>query len=69
MSIVELNTVSDVGQYLGYEIFELRQFFFGHVIFLGKDHPNTARGPRSRSGLSLPRMKATASIPRGTSLG
>jgi hypothetical protein len=31
-SVVELNTVSGVGQYLGYETFELQQFFFGHVM-------------------------------------
>jgi hypothetical protein len=69
MFIVELNTVSDAGQYLGYETFELQQFFFGHVMFLVKGQPNTALGLRSRSRLSLPRMQATASIPRGTSLG
>jgi hypothetical protein len=40
MSIVELNAVTGVGQYLGDETFELQQFFLGHVMILVKDRVN-----------------------------
>jgi hypothetical protein len=43
MSIVELNAITGVGQYLGYETFELQQFFFGHTMFLVSDSRNAAR--------------------------
>jgi hypothetical protein len=34
MSVVELNAVTGVGQYLGYETLEFQEFFLGHVMFL-----------------------------------
>jgi hypothetical protein len=39
MSIVKLNAVTRIGQYLGHKTLELQQFFLGHVIFLIKDRP------------------------------
>jgi hypothetical protein len=56
MSIVELNTVSGVGQYLGYQTFELQQFFFGHVMFLVQDRPNAVRAEHGRVSAFLCRV-------------
>ena len=47
MSVVELNAVTGVWQYLGYETLELQQFFLGHVMFLLNDQRNAARVARS----------------------
>ena len=51
MPIVELNTVSGIGQYFNYQTFELQQFFFGHVMFLVKDQPNAMRAEHGRACL------------------
>ena len=56
MSIVELNAVTGVGQYLGYETLELQQFFLGHVMFLVNDQPNAARVEHGRALAGLCRV-------------
>ncbi len=46
MSVVELNAITGVGQYLGYETLEFQEFFLWDVMFLLNDGPNAARvGP------------------------
>src|SRR6516225_3398647 len=49
MSVVELNAVTGVRQYLGHETLEFQQFFLGHVMFLLKERPNAARVEHDRA--------------------
>jgi hypothetical protein len=70
MSVVELNAIAGVRQYLGYATLEFQQFFLGHLMVLLNVQPNPARvGVWSRFGRFLLRMKATVSMPRGASFG
>jgi hypothetical protein len=48
MSIVELNAVTGVGQYLGHETLEFQEFFLGHVRFLLNNQANVARVEHGR---------------------
>jgi hypothetical protein len=56
MSIVELNAVTGVGQYLGYETLELHQIFLGHVTLLVNDQPNAACVEHGRALAGLCRV-------------
>jgi hypothetical protein len=49
MSVVELNAVTGVGQYLGHETLEFQEFFLRHVMFLLNDQPNAARVEHGRA--------------------
>jgi hypothetical protein len=51
VSVIELNAVTSVGQYLGYQTLELQQFFLGHVMFLVNDQPDACA---CRAGWSSP---------------
>src|SRR5208282_2336972 len=44
MSVVELNAVARVGQYLGNQSLELQEFFLRHVMILLNGRSNAARG-------------------------
>jgi len=56
MSIVELNAVTGVGQYLGYETLELHQIFLGHATLLVNDQPNAGCVGRGRVLAGLGRV-------------
>src|SRR5262249_21049736 len=56
MSVVELNAVTGVRQYLGYETLELQQFFLRHVMFLLNDQHNAARVEHDRPPAGLCRV-------------
>jgi hypothetical protein len=56
MPIVELNAISGVGQYLGYETFELQEFFLWHVKVLSDGWSNVARVGRVHSAAELCRL-------------
>jgi hypothetical protein len=49
MSVVELNAVTGVGQYLGHETLEFQEFFLRHVMFLLNYQPNFARIEHGRA--------------------
>jgi hypothetical protein len=56
MSVAELNAVTGVGQYLGYETLEFHQIFLGHVTLPLNDQPNAARVGRDRALAGLCRV-------------
>ena len=68
MSVVELNAVTGVRQYLGDETFEFQEFFLRHVMILLNDRPTLRARSGSRSGLALRLMKATEPMPLGARL-
>jgi len=53
MSVVELNTIAGVRQYLSYKTLEFQHFFLGHVMFLLNDQPNAARVEHGRAPAGL----------------
>ena len=65
MSVVELNAVTGVWQYLGYETLELQQFFLGHVMFLLNDQRNAARVEHGRAAPAFAIYEGNRSNTRG----